>query len=337
MVVLNFYGKIEPICISKKLGLYLSNLPNGEYNNWRDGLVDEMEMSIKADRIYQEMLGSNYEPGIHILYRNLYPNKEIPSVIDKSIIREIVDQMICIYHEYSYDDMPMGGRDTNPFDGRFCEEDYSEKIIDFINFLSDEEQLFQLPAPIPQWVYSSNYHNVDHYRIFWGGEQAEPYIKALQQWGAALDVFLSNRNDYLLFDYLAKTIHKDNEYNEYHLMKDYSLCQLFLEKKSESELDSKLLPFLDPDDSEEDRLKKGKLLRQMRNKIAHGDFSAFESKIEEFAVEFMDGRFWFDYSELSRKNWVIQHVCCILDDVIRQLICMLLFDRESLSKLKNHV
>ena len=35
MVVLNFYGKIEPICISEKLGLYIANLPtkntmNGE-------------------------------------------------------------------------------------------------------------------------------------------------------------------------------------------------------------------------------------------------------------------------------------------------------------------
>ena len=34
MVVLNFYGKIEPICISEKLGLYIANLPNEEYNEY---------------------------------------------------------------------------------------------------------------------------------------------------------------------------------------------------------------------------------------------------------------------------------------------------------------
>ena len=338
MVVLNFYGKIEPICISRKLGLYLSNLPNGEHNNWRDGLVAEMQMSIKADNIYQEMLGSNYEPQFFQLFRNLYPNEEPPTLIDKTLLEKIVDQMICIYHEYSYDDMPMGGWDTNPFDGRLCEEDYSEKIIDFINYLScSTYKDYPLPTPIPQWVYSSNYHTIDHYRIFWGGEPADLYIHALEAWGMILDKFLVDRNDYLLFDYLANSLHKDNEYNENHLMKDYSLCQLFLEKNRESELDSKLLQFFDPDDSEQERFRQGTLFRQMRNKIAHGDFIAFESKVDEYAVEFMDGRFDFDYSEYSRKNWVIQHICCILDDVIRQLICMLLFNRKDLEKLKNSV
>lgn len=41
MVVLNFYGKIPRICISKKLGLYLSNLPNEENNDWQDELSKE--------------------------------------------------------------------------------------------------------------------------------------------------------------------------------------------------------------------------------------------------------------------------------------------------------
>lgn len=42
MVVLNFYGKIEPICISEKLGLYIANLPNEEYNEWRNALAEEL-------------------------------------------------------------------------------------------------------------------------------------------------------------------------------------------------------------------------------------------------------------------------------------------------------
>ena len=43
MVVLNIYGKIKnPICISKKLGLYIANLPEEEHNNWNDMLYEEM-------------------------------------------------------------------------------------------------------------------------------------------------------------------------------------------------------------------------------------------------------------------------------------------------------
>ena len=48
MVVLNFYGKIEPTCISQKLGLYIANLPNEEYNQWRDDLAEELELAVSG-------------------------------------------------------------------------------------------------------------------------------------------------------------------------------------------------------------------------------------------------------------------------------------------------
>ena len=246
--------------------------------------------------------------------------------------------MICIYQDYSYDDMPLGGWESNCFDGRLCEEDYTEKIIDLINFISGyETSIYTLPKPIPQWVYSSNHDGIDHWRIFWGGECSESYISSLKAWGKLFDNFLCSRNDYLLFDYLANTLHKDNEYNENHLIKAFSLCQLFLEKDKEVELDSKLPQFLTPVNSENDTKRQAELFRKMRNKIAHGDFMAFENVIEIYATEFMDGHFSFDYSEYSRKNWAVQHVCCELDDVVRQLICLMLFNRRTLDSIKNSV
>lgn len=58
MVVLNCYGKIDKICISTKLGLYLSNLPDSPENNWKEQLEKELKLSYDADRIYQEYLGT---------------------------------------------------------------------------------------------------------------------------------------------------------------------------------------------------------------------------------------------------------------------------------------
>lgn len=72
----------------------------------------------------------------------------------------------------------------------------------------------------------------------------------------------------------------------------------------------------------------------MRNAIAHGNFLELEFKLEEYAQKYMDGNFSFDYSEYSRKNWIIQHVCCILDSIVRQLICMMFFDRARLKEIK---
>lgn len=336
MVVLNFYGKIKPICISEKLGLYVANLPNTEYNEWRDALVSELELALKANRIYQEKLGTNYPCGIAELYHKLFPKKTPPLLYGKEAFMKIANRMICIYQDYSYADMPLGGWDTNCFDGRLCEEDYSEKIIDFISYISMLEcPDYILPKPVAQWIYSSNHDEIDHCRIFWGGESATEYISALKEWGRVFDNFLCARKDYLLFDYLVNAVHKDNEYNESHLIKSFALCQLFLEKEKERELDKKLPQFLTCLDPDMDVTWQAELFRKMRNKIAHGDFLRFEDLVEIYATEFLDGHFDFDYSEYSRKNWVVQHVCCELDDAVRKLACMLLFDKAKLIKIKN--
>ena len=61
--------------------------------------------------------------------------------------------------------------------------------------------------------------------------------------------------------------------------------------------------------------------------MAHGDFVAFEKKAEEYAQKFMDGRYWFDYSEYSRQNWVLQNVCCLLSSVVKVMINKLFNDK----------
>ena len=335
MVVLNFYGKIDSICLSKKLGLYVSNLPNAEHNEWRDELAKELKLAVKADRIYQEKLGTSFPCGFERLFSTLFPNADVPRVFTQEHFDAVASQMICIYQEYSYEDMPLGGWDTNCFDGRFCEEDYAEKIVDFINYVTDKDiQDARLPKQIPQWVYSSNHHEIDHYRIFWGGESADPYISSLKRWGEILDAFLQEKNDYLLFDYLVNSIYKDNEYNEYHLLKAFTLCQLFLETDN-AKIDTKLIHFMNPNLSKRKRKDHAKFFRQMRNAIAHGNFLELENKLEAYAQKYMDSHFGFDYSEYSRKNWIIQHVCCILDSIVRQLVCLLLLDRSKLNEIKN--
>ena len=338
MVVLNFYGKIEPVCISKKLGLYISNLPNEKHNEWRNEMADELEMAVKADKIYQEKMESNLECGIAELYHKVFPNEILPEKFSREHYIQIADQMIYIYLDYSYEDMPLGGWDTNSFDGRLCEEDYAEKIVDFISFMGSSTLTgFALLKPVPQWTFSSNHDEIDHYRIFWGGEPATDYIASLKKWGELFDSFLISRNDYLLFDYLMNAIHKDREYNESHLIMSYSLCQLFLEKEREKELDAKLPQFLAMENTMEVRQKEAELYRKMRNKIAHGDFIAFEELVETYAREFMDDRFNFDYSEYSRKKWVILQVCCKLDDAVRELIHMMFVDRSKLESINKNI
>ena len=213
-------------------------------------------------------------------------------------------------------------------------QEKKEKVINFMNFLAYSRPIYNgrgFPTPVPQWTYSSNHDELDYYRIFWGGESVTQYLNSMLEWGKLFDNFLINRERYLQLDYLINSIYKDNEY---HLIKDFSLCQLMLENKCEAELDIKLQRFLPDRLSNDEKQLCAKLLRQLRNKIAHGDFIAFEEKIEEYAIRFLDGKFEFDYSEYSRKNWTIEHVCCLLDDVLKKIFNMVFYDYETLENIK---
>lgn len=53
------------------------------------------------------------------------------------------------------------------------------------------------------------------------------------------------------------------------------------------ELDSKLQPFLPQRIPKEKRERLCILIRQIRNKIGHGDFLSMNQKLEEYADEFM--------------------------------------------------
>lgn len=335
MVVLHVYGKICPICISQKLGLFISNLPTEDDNNWKEDLKQELQYMEAVDELERARLGISKKSQITELYEKIYPGSEKPTSIS-AMAHAIADKMICMYFRYEYDDMPLGGWETNCFDGRFCEEDYAEKIIDLMSFLSYPADDVLFPASV-QWVYSSNHDEINHCRIFWGGEGAEAYIEELKKWGKLFDDFLQVENDYYLFDFICNALHNDNEYSVYHLLKAYSLCQLFLEDEREAELDKKLPEFLDSSYSIAERERIAICFRQIRNKIAHGDFIEFNKKIEEYTKQFMDGHFDFDYSEYSRQNWAISNICCALDDALRKMLFMLFTNRTKLEQIKKAV
>lgn len=332
MVVLNMYGKIEPICISQKLKLYITNLPTDEDNNWNEELFEKLKETLEIYKMIDKRLNLKKDISIKDLYEKRFPNRNYNSNFsDDEGLHEIVDNMICIYLDYSYEEMPMGGWDTNPFDGRMCEKDYTELIIDFLNFI---RSFFE--GETPTWIYSSNYNGeIPYYRMLFLCSNTNICIESLKKFGELIDLFLQTKNDYLQLDYIIRSIHDDNEYNTYHFFKLYSLCQMFLENKDETKFDNKLSKFLNRRYSIKKRKNISRILRQMRNNIAHGNFDGFEEKVEEYARFAMDGHFSYDYTEYSRKNWAIINTCCLLEDAVRKMIWMLFTNKDELFEIKN--
>lgn len=329
MVVLEICEKIEPICLSKKLGLYISNLKDCPYEGWDELVADEFIKAHNIAKIATSDSKIDYESRAYEHYKKQFPlMMQGLSHFNDEAIKAIVSNLVCIYLSYEYDDMPMGGWEDNPFDGRLCEKDYSEMIVDFLHFLSDN-------GNSPFWIYSSNYDEpTPFHKLLWVKNDSQSKIECLKFWGEKIDVFLEERNDYLKLDYLIRAIYDEHGYDAYHLSKMYSLCQLFLENEHETELDQKLPQFIDSRYELNDRIEMAKMLRQMRNKVAHGDFVSFEKKAEEYAQRFMDGQFWFDYSEYSRQNWVLGNVCCLLSDTVKAMIKKTFDDKTFMVELK---
>lgn len=346
MVILNMYGKISPICVSDKLKIYISNLPHQPENNWNQALVEDMLQEIKEHTIFIEKYGDSLAPyDLKKICIKTFGLKNLSEDLSEiEYLQIIAENLICIYFDYKYEDMPFFDWTTNCFDGRLCEEDYTEKFMEFLHFIiwkSEKLKLGQF-SHFPSYIYTTNHDREYSFLLGALNEKVncklETYVKSLQYWGKLIDNFLVTQNDYLQLDYLINSIHRDNEYNSYHLFKVFSLCETLLVKHSNSgkpiQLDDKLLRFLSDEYSEENKSEFAQMVRQMRNKIAHGDFLRLNILLEEYAQKFMDGQYNYDYTEYSRLNWIYLHICCELDDALARILFLLFTDRKEFEGIK---
>lgn len=345
MVILNIFGKISTTCISQKLKIYLSNLPCESENNWNRELIEDMLQEIKECRIFSERYGKKYlKYNLRkICIETLGANNLPVNMKDEEYLQIIASNLVCIYFNYEYDDMPFLDWTTNCFDGRFCEEDYTEKFIRFLQFIEwrSEKLSSNKQSSFPSLIYTSNHDR--EYSCLLGvlnykHQSSEIYINSLKRWGRLFDNYLESENDYLQLDYLINAVYKDNDYNAYHLFKVFSLFELLLveNKKSGSpaQLDKILPLFLPERYSSEDKIDFSKIVRQVRNKISHGDYCRLNELLEKYAQKFMDGQFAFDYTEYSRLNWIYLHLCCELDDMLARMLLSLFTERVEFEKMK---
>lgn len=51
----------------------------------------------------------------------------------------------------------------------------------------------------------------------------------------------------------------------------------------------------------------------------------------------MHGQYSFDYSEYSRKNWVLNNAYCLLEKAVKKIIYLLFIEKEILKQIKRNV
>lgn len=346
MVIINTLGKIEKTYISKKLGLYISNLPDGEdnnWNNWQEGMRETLSIAYQIQKIEASQYIGEFGNGSKNVFQDrvLEAAKTVLDISDETeevLIEKYIDylskNMMCIEFDYSNSNIPSGNDAFSCFGGGTCEEDPAEKVLNFMRFCCER---IGSRANIPYCIYSTS-PRFDHeyMHLFSGTTDYNNQIDQLMKIGNLLDNYLLEEKDFYQLDYLCNAlfdIHAEKS-NTYHYIKVYSLCSLFLEKDWEGELDYKLSCLMDMTKPYSERKHMAELMRKIRNKIAHGDFKRLNPLVEEYAKDYMDGKFWLDYTEYTRLSWIILNISCRLEDILKKLIYLMLTDRERLDGIR---
>ncbi|GAA5417012.1 hypothetical protein Pryu01_02073 [Paraliobacillus ryukyuensis] len=334
MVVLDIYGKIERTMISDKLKLFIANLPDDWKDTIKEDIFEEIrriefnrkEQQIKYGKVLTDVF--DYTKAKKIVETNIETIKGYSLDTLENCIDCILENMIFIEFDYDYNDMPFFDWTTNCFDGRLCEEDYSEKIVKLLNFMKRKNH-FRAHFNV---IYSSNN---DYFSViprittalalrtdseFKGFRIKDEAISDFKKCGECIDDFLQTESDYYKLDFIVEALNKGDDYKHYHFLKTFTVLEMLLLNKNQqtNEIDNYINPIIKQIYSEESE-QATKLLRQMRNKVGHGDFKGFNKKAYEFADKYMKS-YQFDYSEYSHLNWILLHTCCLLDDILKEVL-----------------
>lgn len=231
MVIINSYGKIEKTCVSNKLKLYISNLPNDKDNDWETDLCGSLFRSNEIDKIklteFDDDKKIDKSDKLLKIYNKI--NNGNKTVLSSEDIRNIANKLIYIYFDYEYEDLPFGDWTTNNFDSRFCEKDYVQYIVQFINFMS--YPCFKgLPNKQFFYIYNSDnlFEEINLMRSL-DLTSINDDIVYLKKWGALLDNFFVNDDDYFIFDCLCKNIAEPSE-DVYYFEKMFSIVTMLLKE-----------------------------------------------------------------------------------------------------------
>ena len=348
MVLINIYGKIEPVIISKKLGVGICN-PNSDWISEFCNDFDEEILIHKHNIKVFEKDGFDIEE-----FKGRYNLSQIVKVFGereegKSIKQTIAEHLIEI-QVIDFENSLL--RKNNEYlDSPTCEAQYTSKFINFCSVvLSSNEGRKNIQGQIPIVTYDSNDFRqkpiILNYleaksKINMGiNTYTKSCINALQQLGNLIDNFLSTDRDFWLFDYIINALYDKQQSDAYHIFKVMSLIEMLIINPRRNgitvgEMERKLPKFLHTISDISQKELFSLIVRKLRNKIGHGDFMGVQQLLEEYRNSFMHN-FWYDEFEYSIENWMYGKICIDLDEAFSNILWLMLFNKEKLLNIQQN-
>ena len=351
MVLINIYAKIEPIIISKKLGVGICN----PASDWVEAFCE--------DEFEEEILIHNYNLRV---WDNLKFNttniKEISfskivnslgwqekGKSDKKVIAEHLVEIQVIDFENSY-----LMKKNEYMNSPTCETQYTTKFIKFCSFVT-QNTMDTLEGQVPFVIYDSNELRekpwiLNYVQGFSKKGDLNTYtqgcIKTLNYIGNLIDNYIVTDDDFWLFDYLLNAVYDIEEGDgAYHIFKVMSLIEMLIvnynkvisnnskKETSTKETKRKLPQFIDWDLDYKQKQLFANIVGDLRNKIAHGNFKEVQVLLEKYRNCFMKN-FWYDEYEYSIENWTYNNITLKLDRILANILWLMIYNKKKLIEIR---
>ena len=349
VVLINMYGKVGKINISKKLEIGICN-PN---DDWIKGFGDEFDEEIM---IYNHNLKVWSKDGIDI--EQIKGRCNLPEIVKKmgwsqengTIEETIAEHLIEI--QVTDFEKSMLQKKNEYMDSPTCEPQYVDKFLNFCRIIQSCHKSNEiLSGQIPFIIYNSDDVLTKPLIINYlesmskSKKYIETYnnncIKSLQSIGRLIDKFLFSDEDFWLLDYIINAVYDKNvNHDAYHIFKIMSLIEMLIinpngNGHTQGEMERKLPQFLSERIDNSQREKFASIMRKLRNKIAHGDYKAIQDLLEEYRNLFMQN-FWYDEYEYSKESWTYGNICVELDEALSNVLWLLISNKERMFEIQRN-
>ncbi|MGL5435493.1 MAG: hypothetical protein ACRDBO_08870 [Lachnospiraceae bacterium] len=350
MILLNMYGKIGPIIISKKLGVGICNPAPDWIEEIQDDFEEEILIHKNSIETYKKSeFDTSWAMGRYNL-ENIV--KQLGWKESEKEPMQIIAEHLIEIQVLDFDNSLLQVKNEH-MDNPTCEPQYSKKLIKFCCELQSSKVAEKvIPRQIPFAVYDSDDFGKKPLILNHLESMLHPHplhkitvedytnggIASLKYIGQLIDDFLDKEEDFWLLDYIINAMFFDSEHDAYHIFKTMSLIEMLIinpkgNGKTVGEIEKKLPQFLPDFIAVKDRPLFAEIMRKLRNKIGHGDFKAVQSLLEQYRQSFMQN-FWYDEFEYSIENWTYGNICINLDQALREILWLMLSDKANLKALQ---
>ena len=369
MVGLECLGKITPICISKKLGLYIKNADDKYLRDQiKDELIDDYNKNLErnadfrkeiiqcfCDKYYSGLLNANYFK---------YNSRQIISLISKYLIifdYEFSNDSIItddeIFDRCDEDKLSTELKKTpliNPLD----EYEIEYKFLYLYNFVErsktnkrdDLDMIFY--TGFPNWQFNEIFNR---FIIKTFKERKEVYILykyydnyeneyndkigGLISFGKKFDIVIKQSSDYMKLDFIVETL-LAAENNQYSILNYISLIEMLIVNPkcdTRNQMKQKLKFFINNDilkANEESEIEYySGLIYDIRSRLIHGNFNSLKKELIKYKNRYMQS-FNFDYGEYKEENWILISISIKLRQIVKNIMIKFFNEYEKLEDFK---